>query len=189
MAEFWRSAKSGERIEELPYIVGDVGPSGEVAQVGVIASGARVVVARAQMGVVAHAPALAADDEAHLAVGLVPDEAVNDVDPGLLELFGPLDIVRLVEARFQFYERSHLLAVLRCLDQRTHQGRIATRAIERLFDRKHLRIAGGLLDEIHHRLKRIVRMVQEDVLRAERLKDPRGITQRRGVDGGKRGEL
>ena len=52
----------------------------------------------------------------------MPDEAVNDVDPGLLELFAPVNVVLLIEARLDLHQRQHLLAIARCLDQGLDNG-------------------------------------------------------------------
>ena len=44
-------------------------------------------------------------------------------------------------------------------------------AVQRLLDGEHVRVVGGLLDERHHRVERVVRMVEEDVPRVERIED------------------
>ena len=53
----------------------------------------------------------------HLAVGLQPDEAVDHVDAGVLQLLGPGDVGLLVEAGLQLDQRRHLLAPLGGADQ------------------------------------------------------------------------
>jgi hypothetical protein len=65
---------------------------------------------------------LAPDDEAGLRVGLQPDQAVDDVDPGLLELLGPADVGLLVEAGPQLHHRRDLLALLGRPDERATIG-------------------------------------------------------------------
>ena len=50
------------------------------------------------------------------------------------------------------------------VEQRAHDRRVLARgAVERRLDREHLRIFGGLLHELHDRIERFVRMVQQDV--------------------------
>ena len=61
--------------------------AGEEPEVRVEARGLRVVVAGADVDVVAHAVALAADDEQRLGVRLHAREAVDDVHAGLLQRF------------------------------------------------------------------------------------------------------
>ena len=46
-------------------------------------------------------------------------------------------------------------------------GRIAAGAIERLLDGQHPLVLGGSLDEIDDRAERFIRMVHEDVARAD----------------------
>jgi hypothetical protein len=70
----------------------------------------RVVVAGADVHVVAHAVALAAHDEHALGVGLQRRLAVDDVHAGLLQRLGPVDVHALVEARLQLDQADRLLA-------------------------------------------------------------------------------
>ena len=122
-------------------------------------------------------------------MGLEAGEAVDDVDAGFLQLLGPLDVVRLVEAGFQLHQRGDLLPVLRGLDESADERGIAAGAVKRLLDRKHLRIAGGLLDKIDDGLKRVVGMVEQDILRAQGVKDGCRVAQRGGVHRGEDREL
>ena len=90
----------------------------EQAEVLVDRARLRVVVARADVAVAADRAALVADDEQDLGVRLQADEAVDDVDAGLLQRLRPLDVRLLVEARLQLDERDDLLARLGCPDER-----------------------------------------------------------------------
>ena len=108
---------------------------------------------------------------------------------GFLELLGPLDVVGFVEAGLEFDERGNLLAVVRGLDERTHERRVATGAVERLLDGEDLGVAGGLLDKIDDGLERIVGVMQEYILNAQRIENARGLGERRRVDRGERSEL
>ncbi len=77
-----------------------------------------MVVAGAQVHVVAQAPALAARHQQHLGVGLVPHHPVHHMGAGLLQAGGEADIGLLVETCPQLDHHGDLLA---------RQGR-ATRA-------------------------------------------------------------
>ena len=87
------------------------------AEVLVDAGGLRVVVAGADVAVADQALGLLAHDEAQLGVGLQADDAVDDVDAGLLELAGPADVVDLVEAGLDLDDGEDLLAGLGGVDE------------------------------------------------------------------------
>jgi hypothetical protein len=146
-----RCLNSGERakpVRELNSRATSAVISGlqvKQAEVGVEAGGLRVVVAGAEVGVAPQAVGLLPDDHAALAVGLVADEAEDDVHAGLLELAGPLDVVGLVEAGLELDSAVTCLPLLRGLDERADDGRVAAGAVERLLDGQHAGIAGGLL--------------------------------------------
>ena len=74
------------------------------------------------MDIAAQPGALAADDEQRLAVRLEPDQAVDDVRAGLLELAGPVDVRLLVEAGLDLDEDDDLLALLGGADQVVDDG-------------------------------------------------------------------
>ena len=107
---------------------------------------------------------VAAHDHEHLAVGLEPDQAVDDVHAGFLELPRPDDVVGLVEARAQFDQHGDLLAQFRGADERVDDGRIAAGAIERHLDREHGGIGRGVLEEFDHAGEALVGMMQQHVL-------------------------
>jgi len=106
-----------------------------------------VVVAGADVGVAAQGVALLADHQRQLAVGLQPDQAVDHMAAGLLQLAGPLDVGLLVEARLDLDQDQHLLAGLGGVDQRVHDRRVAGGPVEGLLDRQHVGVVGGLLQE------------------------------------------
>jgi hypothetical protein len=88
-----------ELVEQAREVLADLVVGGEQTQVFVDAARLGVVVARADVAVVRQPALLLADDEGELAVRLEADEAVDDVDAGLLELARPRDVRLLVEAR------------------------------------------------------------------------------------------
>ena len=113
------------------------------------------------MAVAANATGLAPHDQGELRVRLVSHHAVHDVRAGFLQAVRKLDVRFFVEARAQLDDDRHVLAGVRGGDQRIDDRRIVAGAIERLLDREHLRIRGGLPHEIHHRREALVRMVQQ----------------------------
>ena len=135
---------AGQQVEQGARVVGVRVARGEVRQIAVDARRRRVVVARRQVHVALDAVAFAAHDQRHLAVGLEPDEAVDDVHARVFQRARPLDVGRLVEARLQLDDRRHLLAVLGGADQRPHDRRVGAGPVQRLLDRQHVRIVGRL---------------------------------------------
>ena len=141
----------------------------EPGRLGVVVAGADVAVAAQPVG-------LLPDDEAQLGVRLQPDDAVDDVDAGVLELAGPRDVVLLVEAGLDLDDREHLLARLGGVDEGVDDRGVAARAVERLLDRQHPRVGRGLLDErLHRGRERVVGVLQQDVLLADRREDVAGL--------------
>ena len=125
------------------------------------------------MAVAANAVGLLAHDEQDLAVGLQTDEPVDDVHAGLLEAAGPFDVRLFVEAGLELDEGHHLLAFARRLRQRRHDARlVAPRAVQRLLDREHARVASRGRDEgFDARGERLVREVHENVAGANVAED------------------
>src|SRR3954464_14616675 len=121
--------------------------AGEEPEVGVEPRRRRVVVAGADVDVVAHAVALATDDEDALGVRLERRVPVDDVDARLLQLARPLDVRALVEARLELHEADGLLAALGRPDQPGHERRVVARAVDGELDREDVGIADRLLDE------------------------------------------
>jgi hypothetical protein len=85
------------------------------------------------------------------------------VDTGSFELPRPTHVVGFVEPRFELDQSRHMLAVFGRLHQRSRDRRIATGAIECLFDSQHFGVVGRSADKIDHRVERVVRMVQQNV--------------------------
>ena len=105
---------------------------------------------------------LLAHHQRQLAVGLQPEHAVDDVAAGLLQLAGPGDVGLLVEAGLDLDEGQHLLAGLGRLDQGVDDRGVAGGAVQRLLDRQHGRVGGGLLDEpLDAGGERVVGVVQQ----------------------------
>ena len=103
---------------------------------------------------------------------LEPDQAVDDVGAGVLQLARPDDVGLLVEAGLDLDQDDDLLAALGRADEGLDDRRIAGRPIEGHLDREDVRIVGGLGDEpLDGRGERFVRVMDEDVARADRGED------------------
>ena len=164
--------QAGELVEEAGQVGADLLVVGQQPEVLIETCGLGVVVAGADVAVAAQTLFLLTDDEGKLAVGLEPDDAVDDVDAGALEFAGPADVVDLVEAGLDLDDRQHLLARLGGVDEGVDDRAVTRRAIEGLLDRQHARVGGRLLDEgLHRRRERVIGVLQQHVLLADAGKD------------------
>ena len=159
---------AGDEVEDLRHVARDRRIGREEGQVGVDARGDRMVVAGAEMHVVAQLAVLAAHDQRHLGVGLQLDEAEHHLHAGALQVARPADVGLLVEARLQLDQRRHRLAGLGRIDQRAHDRAVVRGAVERLLDRHDVRIDRRLAQELHHDVEGFVGVVDDDVLLADR---------------------
>ena len=165
-------AEAGEEVEHVGDVGAEVLVAGEEAEVGVQPRGVGVVVAGADVDVVAHAVALAAHDEQALGVRLQRRVPVDDVDAGLLQRARPADVRALVEAGLELHEADRLLAALGRADERGHERRVVRRAVDGHLDRQDVGVLGRLLDEALDRAREgVVGVVDEDVAVAHRRED------------------
>ena len=105
-------------------------------------------------------------------MGLEPDDSVDDVDAGALELASPRDVGLLVEASLDLDDGEHLDSGLRGIDEGVDDRRITGGAVERLLDRQHVLVRRGLLEEgLHTRGERIVGVMQQDIPAGHRIED------------------
>ena len=177
---------AGQVVEQVGDIDTDGGVGGEEPEVLVDPRGLRVVVAGPDVHVATQpAVVLGADDEGQLAMGLQPDQPVDDVAAGLLELAGPADVGLLVEPGLDLHDDQHLLAGPGRVDESVHHGRLAAGAVERELQREHRRVGRRLLDErLHAGRERVVGVLQQHVAAAQRGEDVAGAAVRpaqRGV--------
>ena len=117
------------------------------------------------MHVATDAGRLAADHHGDLGMGFQTDDAVDHMDPDLLQRLRPGDVGLFVTARLQLDQGHHLLAALSRPDQGAHDRADRSRgSVERLLDRQHLPVLGGLVDE---RLRRggkgVIGMMHQDI--------------------------
>ena len=128
----------GELVEQPAQVLADLRVAGEHAEVLVQPGGLRVVVPGADVAVAAQPVGLLADHQAELGVRLQPDDAVDHVHPGLLQLAGPEDVRLLVEAGLDLDQGEHLLAGLGRVDQGVDDRGVAAGPVQGLLDRQHL---------------------------------------------------
>ena len=107
---------------------------------------------------------LTADDKSDLAVRLQADKSVDDMAACLLEHLRPLDVIFLIETCLQLDQSRDLFSVLGSLCQSRDDRRIAGYAVQRHLDGKNVRVLGRAADQVHDRIKGLIRMRQEDIL-------------------------
>jgi len=137
---------AGEDVEQGGSFGGEGGPGGEEAEVGVESGGAGMVVTGAEVEVGAEVSFLPADEKQHLAVGFEADEAVDDVDAGLLHLFGPGNIVGFIKAGLEFDQHGDLFFVMGGGDEGVEDRGVAAGAVEGHFDGEDRGVGGGVFE-------------------------------------------
>ena len=163
--------------EHLLSVPGEFRVGGEMADVGVQARGARVVVAGGQMHIAAHDTALAAGDQQHLGVGFKAHHAVDHLGTDGLQHLGPVDIRFLVKAGLQLDNDHHLFAPAHRLPQQIHHLRIGPGAVNRLLDRQHLRVVHGFAQELQKQVKAFKGLMDQHVAFLQAGKHGRRFTQ------------
>ena len=148
------------------------GIAGQQAEVLVQTRGLGVVVAGTDMGVPADPVVLPAHHQTRLGVGLQAHHAVDDVHARRFQRSREVDVGLLVESRLELDEGHHLLAGVGRSHQRSDDGAIGGRAVQRLLDRQDGRVPCCLVDEGFHRgRERIVGVVHQDVAAPDRVED------------------
>ena len=95
---------------------------------------------------------------------LQPFDAVHHMTAGTLQQTGPLDVVFLVKARFQFHQNIHLLAVFGRFHQCIHHLAVVGKAVQGHLDGDHLRVAGGFVQQLQERTDALIRIMKQLVL-------------------------
>src|SRR6202051_4195898 len=100
----------GQETEDIMDRSGNFGVGGEQAEVGINSSRARVVISSAEMCVLtSDSIRIAASQQGKFTMRLETDQPVKNLDAGIFQIASPADILRLVEARFQFHHGSNFL--------------------------------------------------------------------------------
>src|ERR1019366_1077812 len=115
------------------------------------------------MGVTPDAVALLTHDQRGLTVHFKSEQTVHHVNAIFFQLACPPDITFLVETRLQLQQDSHLLSVLHGFQQGLDNGSVSPDAVERDLDRKYVGIARCFLQKTKDGLKRIERMMEQNV--------------------------
>ena len=96
-----------------------------------------------------------------------------------LQLTSPRDVGFLIKASLNLDQRHNLLARLSRLNQRIHDGGVATGAVQGLLNRLNARVGGSLSQErLHTGCEGVVRVVQQHVVVAggsEHIRSLRGL--------------
>ena len=115
-----RARRAGQLVEHGGHVAADVGIAGQQPQVLVEPGGARVVVARPDVGVASDRSLFLADDERELDVRLQALDSVRDVHAFLLQILAPLHVRGLVEACGHFDQDRDLLPSASGLGERAN---------------------------------------------------------------------
>src|SRR5436305_13637704 len=118
-----------------------------------------MIIAGAKVDILPEAIGIAPYHEQRFAVRFQSHHAIDDMRARFLELPGPANIGGLIEAGAQFDQSGDLLAIIGSLDQSLNDRRITAGAIERDFDRQHLRIGCGTLEKPDKRIETLVGMM------------------------------
>ena len=148
-----------------------VAPDGRVTrqehEVGVLLGGLLVVVAGADLRVVADAAGAPPRDEAQLRVHLVFRQAVENVAPRVLKHARIVDVALLVKAGAQLEQALHLLAVLGRVGQRRRDAAAAGEPVERDLDRHDIRVVRRLVQQVDKRVDALIRQREQQVVLRE----------------------
>ena len=136
-------------------------------EVGVLFGGLLVVVAGADLRVVADAAGAPPRDEAQLRVHLVFGQTVENVAPRVLKHTRVVDVALLVKAGAQLEQALHLLAVLGRVGQRRRDAAAAGEPVERDLDRHDVRIVRRLVQQVDKRVDALVRQRKQQVVLRE----------------------
>ena len=152
---------TGQLIEQAGDILTNLFVTGNQTQILVETSGRRVVVTGTNMSVTTQVVTLTAHHQRQLAVSLQTHDAVHHVHAGALQLTSPRDIGFLIKTSLNLDQRHNLLASLSRLNQRIHDGGVATGTVQGLLNRLNTRVSGSLSQErLHTGREGIVRVVQ-----------------------------
>ena len=120
------------------------------------------------MGIGHQLIALAPDDGRDLGMGLVVDEAIDDMGARAFQPSRLADIRGLVKARLQFHQRGHRLAAFGRVAERGDDRAVVRGAVKRLLDRQHVRVRRRLVEKADDHVEGLIRVVEQHVLLADR---------------------
>ena len=103
---------------------------------------------------------------------------MEDLHAGVFEAARPANVGGFVEAGFELDDYRHFF-FSGGFEQRVRNRRIGIGAIQRLLHGQHARIVAGGAQEIHDGVVGLVRMVEQDVVAAQRFEQRVGDRGRR----------
>src|SRR5215213_10840079 len=130
------------------------------------------------MKITANAIPFLAHHHDDLAVDLKPHQAIHHMDALLFQHTRPADVALFIEARLELHQDRHLFSPLDRFEQGFHHRRVLSDPVDRLLDGKHIRVTGGCPEKIDDRMEGIIRLVQQDILPLDHLKN---IASQRGI--------
>ena len=154
---------AGQHVEDRGGVLAVLLAAGQHAEIRVELCRAVIVVSGAEVHITADAVLLGAHHQGDLRVGLQAQEAVDHVAASLLKHLGPGNVVFLVKAGLQLHQHRDLLAVIGRFGQGLDDGGISADAVQGLLDGQDVRVLRRRLHELHHRVKGLVGMAQQDV--------------------------
>ena len=105
--------------------------------------------------------------------------AIDHMNTGLLELFGPDNVVSLIKAREDFDQNRDLLLIQGSTYQGLDDRGVAGGSVEGHFDGHHIGIIGRLTDERFNRApKGFIGVMDEDIALPYLFKESAGIPLR-----------
>ncbi len=96
-------------------------------------------------------------------MGLQTHDSVDHLGPNRFQPVSPIDVGFLIESRLELDHRQHFLAPARGLQQQLHQFRLPACSVDGLLDGQHIRVGHRLPQQLQHRLKAFVGMVQQQI--------------------------
>ena len=153
----------------------------EEPDIGIESGRAHVVIAGADVRVTAQSGRLLAHDQRRLGMRLQAAYAKDHMGASPFQLRGPVQVALLVESGLELDHARHLFARFGRLDQRSDKGRVIANPIDGHLDRDRSGIVRGRADEVFHAgIEAVVRVVHEQVVGPNRIKDVDTLPSRRG---------
>ena len=119
------------------------------------------------MDVAADTVLLHTDHKGNFAVCFKSNQTIDHMTACLLQHLSPVNVIFLIKTSLKLHQHGYLFAIVRRLCQRRDDRRISADPVQGLLDSQHLGIPGSTAHKIHHRIKTLVWMVEQDVSPAD----------------------
>ena len=162
--QFFGACQAGQVQKHFVDFAGDLRMCRQQTEVGIKLCRRRVIIACAEMTIIAVSTLFTADDQRKFGMGFQSHHTIDDLCTGLFELLCPVDILFFIETRFQLDDHDDFFSLAGRGNQCLHQFGCHADAIDRLFDDHDIRIVGGIADEVDDGFECLEWMVQQDIL-------------------------